>query len=118
MRKNWVWCGHLLSNDFSFFLCDIIYFFKGSVTSTDSGLGFYDHRLNASGQRVHGHPHHSQQVKTQHGKSISGKLISVTGNSNSGTKGNDMSYQLSSSASIKEQRKHQQVLLQQQRQRK
>ena len=92
--------------------------FKGSVTSTDSGLGFYDHRLAASGQRVHGHLHHSQQIKSQHAKNVSGKLIAVTGNPNSGTKGNDMNYQLTSSSSIKEQRKHQQVLLQQQRQRK
>ena len=89
------------------------FFILGSVTSTDSGLGFYDPRLGA--QRIHGHP---QQIKTQHGKSISGKLINVTGNPNSGTKGNDINYQLSSSASIKEQRKHQQALLQQQRQRK
>ena len=92
----------------------------GSVTSTDSGLGFYDPRLNATGQRLHTHHHHHPQVSSQHGKTISanGKLISVTGSSSSksGTKGSEMNYQLTSSSSIKEQRKQQQALLQQQRQ--
>ena len=87
----------------------------GSVTSTDSGLGFYDHRLNNTNHRIY-HHHHSQQPQSQHGKngSAGGKVISVTGNSN-GTKGTDSGYKLSSSSSIKEQRK-QQALLQQQRQ--
>ena len=97
-----------------------ISFFKGSVTSTDSGLGFYDHRITASGQqRIHNVQHHPQKITSPHGKTISanGKLISVTGNgSNSGTKGPTTSYQLASSSSIKEQRKQQQALLQQQRQ--
>ena len=98
----------------------ISFFPKGSVTSTDSGLGFYDHRITASGQqRIHNVQHHPQKITSPHGKTISanGKLISVAGNSsNSGSKGPATSYQLASSSSIKEQRKQQQALLQQQRQ--
>ena len=98
----------------------ISFFPKGSVTSTDSGLGFYDHRITASGQqRIHNVQHHPQKITSPHGKTISanGKLISVAGNnSNSASKGPATSYQLASSSSIKEQRKQQQALLQQQRQ--